>query len=292
MGAAAAVGVDDYLAAGKAGIAVGTSDYEFTRGVYVQFDVLSEEGADILGEFGQGTREQLGLHIVADYGEHLLVGLGLRFAVGGRDEIIVLGGDHDGVDAHGMVVVVVFYRHLALGVGAQVALALSFGSDISHGRLLAADFREFLQEMVAEAYGERDIDRGLVAGVAEHHSLVAGALFLGVGTLHAAVNVGALLVHGREYATRFAVEFQCRVVVADRVDYASGRVGKVDLRLRFHLAGNHHLAGGHECLARHLRVGVVGEHLVEHGVGNLVGHLVGMALRNGFGCKQIVHRKF
>ncbi len=53
---------------------------------------------------------------------------------------------------------------------------------------------------MAECHGEGDKQRGLVAGVAEHHALVAGTLVLGFGTLYATVYVGALFVYGREHA--------------------------------------------------------------------------------------------
>jgi hypothetical protein len=88
----------------------------------------------------------------------------------------VLGAHHDGVDALGGVVVVVFDGHLALRIGTQVG---------HFGVLLAADGGEFLQQAVAEVQRQRHVGVRIAAGVAEHHALVAGALFLGLLALHA-----------------------------------------------------------------------------------------------------------
>ena len=56
------------------------------------------------------------------------------------------------------------------------------------------------------------------------------------------------------------------------------------------LAHHQHHAGGGAALAGDVGVGVLGEDGVEHGVGDLVADLVGMALGDGFGSKQSPHQ--
>ena len=190
----------------------------------------------------------------------------------------MLGADDDGVDAPGHVVVVVFDSHLALGVGTEVGHLLAF----------AADVGEDLDDFVGQGEGKGHEGVGLVVGVAEHHALVAGSLGHGVGVVlavHAAVDVAALLVYGAEDAAALRLELIVGLGVADAGDGASHHVLQVDVGLRLHFAGHDHLSSGDEGFAGNLGVGVVGEELVEHSVGDLVGHLVGMALGNGFGCK-------
>ena len=46
------------------------------------------------------------------------------------DEVVVLRGDHDGVDAHGQAVVGILYGDLALGVGPQVGHYLALAADV------------------------------------------------------------------------------------------------------------------------------------------------------------------
>ncbi len=151
----------------------------------------------------------------------------------------MLGGDDDGVDAHGAAVGGILHGHLALGVGAQ----------IGHDLALAADGRELFEQGVAQGECHGYVERGLVGGIAKHHALVAGALLLGGGAVDAAVDVGALLVHGQQHAARVAVEAQVGAVVSGVDSHAAGHVHYVDICLGAYLACDHYLAGGDEGLA-------------------------------------------
>ena len=111
--------------------------------------------------------------------------------------------------------VLVVERDLCLAVGAQVR----HGAGLAH-----------LGEPLGHAVGEPDRQRHqvgrLVAGVAEHHPLVAGALAVEVvlaglaaaqllALVDALGDVGALLVDADDDAAGVAVEAVERVVVAD-----------------------------------------------------------------------------
>ena len=120
--------------------------------------------------------------VAVDLVEHHFVRLLLASRLFSGDELVVLCRNHDGVDALRMSVVVVFDGHLALRVGAEVAHHLTLASDVS----------EYNHDVVCKRERQRHVAVGLVVGISEHHALVAGALVHGVGTLHAAVDVGAL----------------------------------------------------------------------------------------------------
>ena len=188
----------------------------------------------------------------------------------------MLRAHHDGVDADGtMRLAVILDSHLALGVGTKVA----------HQLALAADLRQFVHDEVRQVKRQRHVRLGLVAGIAEHHALVARTLFLGICALHATVDVAALLVQRTEHATGRAVKHQLAAVIANLVDDIASRLHQVDVCLTFHLAGDNHLAGSDKRLAGNLRLRVVGEELVQDGVTNLVGNLVGMPFRYRFRCE-------
>ncbi len=143
--------------------------------------------------------------------------------------------------------------------------------------MLAADCRQLAENGVGEVERKRHIVFGLVAGIAEHHTLVTCALVVSHFALNAAVDVGALLVDGVEHTARFAVKLVFTFVVADFVDHTACGFHQVDVSLRFHFAGNNNLTCGHEGFASHLRLWVVGKEFVDNGVGNLVSHLVWVA---------------
>ena len=144
--------------------------------------------------------------------------------------------------------------------------------------------------------GEHDRQRhqlvGLVRGVAEHHPLVARSLtvqrvgvtvLLLVRVVDALRDVGRLLVDCDDDAARLGVEAELRARVADLPDPASDELRDVDIRLGGDLAGDDDEPGRDQRLAGDAPLGIGGENGVEHGVGDLVGHLVRMALGDRLG---------
>jgi hypothetical protein len=145
----AAVGVDDDLAAGQAGVAHRSAEDELAGRVDQQPHVGGVEGRQV-----DSARHRA---------EHLLADVGVEQAVD-VDVGGVLAGDDDGVQPHRLVAVVLD-GDLRLAVRAQVR---------EHARL--AD----LGQPPGQPVGQRDRQRHqlgrLVGGVAEHQALVAGAL--------------------------------------------------------------------------------------------------------------------
>src|ERR1700743_1060036 len=104
MCALTAIRVDDDLTAGEPGVTMRTADDELAGGVDMILDLIVEQ----LGVFlipGLYAGDQDLDNVFLDPGLHL------RFGI----EVVVLGGDDDRVDTNGLVLVVVFQRHLALG---------------------------------------------------------------------------------------------------------------------------------------------------------------------------------
>ena len=158
-----------------------TADDKLACGVDVVFDVVAEECEHLL-------RLNLLFHswhkdlddVILYLGKHLLVLV----------KLVVLCGYHDGVDAFGHTAVTVLHSHLALRVRSKIIHDLA---------LLAYVGKGFHYEMCkVKRHGH--IVLRFVSGITEHHSLVAGTLFLLVAVVNAAVDVAALFVYGAEYS--------------------------------------------------------------------------------------------
>ena len=187
----------------------------------------------------------------------------------------VLGGDHHVVDAHGLAV------HVFEG-----DLGLAVRTEEGHGAVLA-HLGQLLGELVGPEDGGGHEGGGLVAGKAEHHALVTGALVFGSGAQHALGDVGGLVVDGGDHGAGVGVEAHVGAGVADLADGLAHHVGQVGVARGGDLAGDDRHAGGHQGLAGHVGVGVLGQQGVQDGVGDLVRHLVGMAFGHGLGGEEI-----
>mmetsp|Transcript_2880 Transcript_2880/g.9377 ORF Transcript_2880/g.9377 Transcript_2880/m.9377 type:complete len:508 (+) Transcript_2880:268-1791(+) len=266
--APAAVGVDDDLTAGEAGVAVGAADGEPARRVQV------EDGVRVEQRRGDDLLDHLLHEILAD----LLVG----------DGLVVLRGDEHGVDAlrtHGAAFVLVLDRDLRLAVGA----------DPRAGAVLA-HLREPVPDRVREHERHRHelalvlfVRLGLVGGVAEHDALVAGAdLFelLRAHPVDALADLRGLVVELDEDAAVVAVEADSLGREPDVVAHLADDGFVVNLGLGRDLAEDHHHAGFRRRLASHLGVGVLREARVEDAIGDLVRELVGVTLVDGLGGEE------
>jgi hypothetical protein len=120
--------------------------------------------------------------------------------------------------------------------------------------------------------------RGFAAGVAEHHALVARAFLV-----DAHGDVAGLLVEGHQHAAGVGVEPHVAGGVADLADDLADDLGDVRVGRGGHFAGDDDQAGAAERLAGHAAAGVIRQEGIEHGVRDLVGNLVGVAHRDGFG---------
>ena len=176
-----------YLASREACVAVRTADYKLAGGVHKQFEVGVKKLFLAVGELLHEAGDEDVSYVVRDDVHHLIVGeeLSLGSVGGWLYEVVVLRGEHDGVDAERTVVVVVFNRHLRFGVGAEVFHFVTF----------AADFGEGDEEFVREFDAVRHQALGLAYCVSKHHTLVACALIVGFCAFYATVDVLALSVY-------------------------------------------------------------------------------------------------
>ena len=196
----------------------------------------------------------------------------------------MLGGQHHGVHADRLAAVVVLHGDLGLAVGTQIV----------HQTLLA-HIGQALGHLVCDRDGQRHQLRRLVAGVAEHHALVAGAviqlaLALGLGLValvHAQRDIAGLLVDVGDDGAGIAVEAVLGAVVADVQHHLTGDLGNVHIAAGGDLTHNVDEAGGGAGLAGHAAIGVLLKNRVQHRVGDLVADLIGMPLGNGFRSKQM-----
>jgi hypothetical protein len=148
--------------------------------------------------------------------------------------------------------------------------------------------------------GQRDRQRHefrrLAAREAEHHALVTGPVGVQLvvgqrsveGMVDALRDVRRLLVERDHHGAVVAVEAVLAAVVADGVHGAPHDGGEVDLRGGGDLPGDDDEAGGDQRLARDARGGVTGQRGGEDRVGDLVGHLVRMALCDRLGGEQVL----
>ena len=132
---------------------------------------------------------------------------------------------------------------------------------------------------------------GLIAGVAEHHALIARAL-VGVFPHHALGDVRGLLVQRGQHRAGQAVEAVLGPVVADlhhlfAHDLLDGHVGRGG-----DLAHHHHHARGGAAFAGHMGLRVLFQYGVQHRVGDLVADLVRMSLSHRFGSEKVSHSCF
>ena len=258
-----AVGVHDDLPPGQSGVPRGAADNEPARGI----DQIPGLPADQL-------RGNHGLH-------HLLQQLLPDLLLGNLRR--VLGGDHHRVHRHGLAVLI-HHGHLGLAVGPQPGQ----GAVLPHLRQLAG-------QPVAQGDGHGQQLRRLVAGVAEHHALVAGAglpgLFLPAlqGLVHALGDVRALGMHRGEHGAGVAVKVLFTAVVSDVQHHLPGDIGDLHPGGGADLAHHVDNAGGGEGFAGHPGLGILGDDGVQHRVADLVADLVGMSFRHGFGGKQFAH---
>ncbi len=261
MGRGPAVGVDDDLAAGETGVPVRPADHEGARRVHVPDGVLREPAV------GQDLAD-VGLHDGAD------VGRGLAF-------VGVLVADDDLRDLDRLAVLVAD-RELALGVGAKrrFRTGLPRLGEAAEDRMGVLDRRR------------HELGR-LHRGVAEHDALVARAFVLRLGRVHALRDVRGLAVKEvRDLAMR-VMELLLRVadvgdaVARDCLD-AAHEVVQLLGGGKAHLSADHHPVGRREGLAGDASLGFLGEESVEHGVGDAVADLVGVALGDGFRGEDVI----
>ena len=197
----------------------------------------------------------------------------------------MLGGDDHGIHPDGTVFLVILHGDLALAIGPHIGQQAGLADN---GHLSA--------QLLGQGQGQGHQLRRFVAGVAEHHALVAGTLAqLGLraglvfqGLVHAHGDIRGLLVDRGNDGAGVAVKAVLAAVVANIPDHSPGNMGNIHIAVGGDLTHDMDEAGAGRGLAGHAAHGVLFQDGVQHGVGDLVADLVGMAFGHGFRSKQIV----
>ena len=186
--------------------------------------------------------------------------------------------------------VAVFHSYLALAVGTQVGQ-----------RAVLAHGGQALHQAVGQVNGQRHQAVGLVAGEPDHHSLVASAgraARIGLGAVVAGLQRGAdagvdvrrLLAGVADDAAGIAVDPVFELGVADLKQGLARDGVEVQVSLGRDFAGDHdQVLAGHG-LAGHAAHGIDAQGGVQHGVGDLVTHLVGVPFGHRLGREQVLGR--
>ena len=187
----------------------------------------------------------------------------------------VLGGDDDGVDTLGLTIPLIFHRYLRFAIR----------QDKGDGSILAG-LGELVGHLVRKHDGQGHQLRGFVAGIAEHHALIARA------TDHVAgshCNIRGLLVDGHHDLAGVGIKARCPAGVADVTQDPPGNALNIHIDLARDLACDEHRVGGAAGLTGHPAVRVNSQHCIQHRIRDTVAHLVGMTLGHRLRRKQLSH---
>ena len=227
VSAFATVSIHNNLAACQTGISVRTTDHELSGRIDVIDDLIIEQCQYfIMMNRSNDTGHQDFDNVTTDDRQHFFVSFELCFGrvISRLNKVIVLRRNNNSINTDRSSVVVIFNRHLALGVRTEVGHHLFFAADIS----------QHLQNAVCQIKRKRHIVFCLVRCIAEHHALIARTLFHRVLTLYATVDVGTLLMNGRKHTARVTFEHVLSFSVTDFLNHFTCDELEVNVRFSFH----------------------------------------------------------
>ena len=284
MASHAAVGIDDDLASGKTGIAHRTAKDEGTGRVDQQgrvFGVVLLQAGVLDNPFKDLTAQGTFQPSTIDLG-------------------IVLRGNHHGIQVGRLIVVGVGKGHLGLAIRAEVI-------DDSFLTYL----RQAAGQAVRQSDGQWHVLSGLIRGIAEHQTLVAGTcgIVFGViilvmsasfsGVVHSGANFLGLLANGDIHATGVAIKADFRRSKADGLKGVAHQRRDFYVCLGANLAHHVDLAGGYQRLNGDAGCWILFQQGIKDGVRNGVTNLIGMAFCHGLAgkktschCSVISHKNF
>ncbi len=168
--------------------------------------------------------------------------------------------------------------HLALGVGPQPG-----------NRAVLPQVGDSIDDPVRQCDRQRHQLGGIVASEAEHHPLVAGSDVLApIGVfIDAHGDVGRLLAQGDHHGAGRGVETHFAGRVADLAHDLADDRRVIHHGLGRDLTGQADQARSQQALAGDPGIGILCQDGIQNAVGDLVGHLVGMAHRDGFTREQV-----
>ena len=179
-------------------------------------------------------------------------------------------GNHHGIDADSIALLVIFHGDLSLTVGTEQVIGMdALGQPVG--------------KSTAQGNRQRHQLGGLGAGTAKHHTLVTGSANLIVGTQR---DIRGLGVNTALDLNRLGIKAIAGIDIADLADGFSCHSFVVHHSLGGDLAADDAEVSGHPGLAGNTGTGILSEAGIQDGIGNGVGNLVRMAVGHTFGSKQ------
>ena len=182
---------------------------------------------------------------------------------------VVLGRDNNRIYPLWDVVITIFNGHLALGVGTKISHLTSFLPDVS----------QCTHDKMCQIERHGHVVVGLIGCIAKHHALITGTLLFFALTVNTPVDIGTLLMNGRQDTAGVSVELIFRLGIAYSDDGLACDGLQVDVCFRTHLSHDYDLTRGAKRLYGATGTGIIGKELVQQRIADLVGHFVGMSLR-------------
>ena len=262
----AAIGIHDDFPPGQTGIPLRTADDEPAGGIDVVDGVFVQ----------QVSRNHRFDYVFQDVPAQLFHG---NFRS-------MLGGDHNGIHADRFVVFI-FHRHLGFTIRTQVwqdALLAHLGQPTG--------------QLMSQGNGQRHVFRGLVGGVSEHHTLVAGADLFVVGMvtglgfvrfIHPLGNIRRLFIDGNQDSAGGPVKAVFGTVITNIDHRLPGNLGDVHVAAGGNFPYNMDLACRHQGFTSHSCIRVFFQDGIQHRIRNLIGNLVRMPFRHRFRRKDFSH---
>ena len=130
MSAFTTIGIHYNFSSGQSGITMWTTDYKLAGRINIQHEIILDQLIK-LNNFGFHTGNKDVFHIVVNNSKHFLVCLLLRFGISGLNKFVVLGGNHNGVNFFGLIVIIVLNGNLRLGIGTKIGHHFAFATNIS-----------------------------------------------------------------------------------------------------------------------------------------------------------------
>ena len=238
-----------------------SSDDELARGVHIVLYVISEKCQHFVRMYVQlDTWYENIDHIVLYLLLHTFIGI----------KLVVLCGNDDCVYALRNSTLAVLYCYLTLGIRTQVC----------HHFALLANLRQSTHNEMGQVKAHGHEILRLIGCIAEHHALVTGTLIVISLPIDPSVDVLTLLMYSSENTTRVTIKLVLSLGVAYTPNGIACYGLHINIYIASHLAHNDYLTCGDKRLTGYTGTFIVGQELVQYGIGYLVSNFVGMTFRH------------
>ena len=261
-----AVGIYNNLSSRQSAVPMRTSDHKPSGRIHEKLGVLIHQ-----------LRRK---HLIKNIRFHILMYLFL-FHVR-----IMLCRKNNRFQPERLAVLIILHRHLALSVRTQIRQCA-----------VLADLCQTKGQLMGQCNGIRHIFCCLIAGKAEHHSLIPGAdgiqlciahpvLLCLQSLIHTHGNIPGLFVQCHDHTAGIAVKAIFCIVIANLPNRVPYHLLNIHIALGGNLSHYQHQACGRTSLTSHPAHRILRHHGIQHGIRNGITHFIRMPLCHRLGCKQ------